>query len=122
IGSLPYAIMGAHHDFVFRNTVQLCGLIVRLVLTLVLLSFSASLVYLALIQLAAMAFEYAVMWMVVKRRYPLVKLQLRDFNTQGVRLIFSFSMFVLILAVGERLMFQSDALVIGAFLDIGQIP
>jgi O-antigen/teichoic acid export membrane protein len=122
IGQLPYAIMVAHHDFVFRNTVQLCGLIVRLVLTLVLLSFSASLVYLALIQLAAMAFEYAVMWMVVKRRYPLVKLQLRDFNTQGVRLIFSFSMFVLILAVGERLMFQSDALVIGAFLDIGQIP
>jgi O-antigen/teichoic acid export membrane protein len=122
IGQLPYAIMAAHHDFLFRNAVQASGLIVRLVLTLVLLSVRPSLVCLALIQLAAMAFEYSVMWMVVKRRYPLVKLQLRDFNTRGVRLIFSFSLFVLILAVGERLMFQSDALVIGAFLDIGQIP
>ena len=122
IGQLPYAIMAAHHDFLFRNAVQLAGLIVRLLLTLAVLTVRPSLVYLALVQLAAMAFEYIVMWTVVKRRYPFVELHLRGFSAKGVRLIFSFSVFVLILAVGERLMFQSDALVIGAFLDIQQIP
>ncbi len=122
LAQLPYAIMAAHHDFLYRNAVQLYSLLLRLILTFTLLTLKPSLVVLAMVQLTMMAFEYCVMWIVIRKRYPLLKLRLRDFNTQRVRLIFSFSLFVLILHVGERMMFQSDALVIGAFLDISHIP
>ena len=121
-GQLPYAIMAAHHDFVRRNAVQLSGLIVRLVLTFAALTLSPTLVSLACVLLATLVFEFSVMWLVVKRCYPGVRLQWSDFDTRQVRLIFSFSLFVLVLNVGERLMFQTDALVIGGFLDVGDIP
>src|SRR5205085_7862629 len=45
-----------------------------------------------------------------------------DFDKREVRLIFSFSLFVLVLHVGERLMFQSDALIIGKLLGVSDIP
>ncbi|MDQ3997799.1 MAG: oligosaccharide flippase family protein, partial [Gemmatimonadota bacterium] len=122
VGQLPYGIMAAHHDFVLRNAVQLAGLILRLGLTIALLTLRPSLVSLAVVLLATLVFEFSVMWIVVKRRYPTVRLRVRDFDKREIRLIFSFSLFVLVLNVGERLMFQSDALVIGAFLDVADIP
>jgi O-antigen/teichoic acid export membrane protein len=121
-GQLPYSIMAAHHDFVRRNAIQLAGLFVRLGLTITLLSIAPTLVYLGFIQIAVLVFEFTMMWMIVKRRYPEVRLRLKDFNTKELRLILSFSLFVLILTAGDRMMFQSDALVIGAFLNISEIP
>jgi O-antigen/teichoic acid export membrane protein len=122
IGQLPYGIMAAHHDFVRRNAVQLTALILRLGLTIAVLTLSPSLVSLAVVLLATLVFEFAVMWVVVRRRYPAVRLRFSDFDKREIRLIFSFSLFVLILNVGERLMFQSDALVIGAFLGVSHVP
>jgi O-antigen/teichoic acid export membrane protein len=40
----------------------------------------------------------------------------------AVRRIFSFSLFVLVLNAGARLSFETDALVIGAFMDVSAIP
>jgi O-antigen/teichoic acid export membrane protein len=122
IAQLPYGIMAAHHDFVLRNAVQLAVLILRLGLTIALLTLRPSLVSLAIVLLATLVFEVSVMWAVVRRRYPAVRLRVSDFDKRQIRLIFSFSVFVLVLNVGERLMFQSDALVIGAFLDVADIP
>jgi O-antigen/teichoic acid export membrane protein len=122
IGQLPYGIMAAHHDFVRRNVVQLAALMLRLGLTIALLTLRPSLVSLAVVLLAALIFEFSVMWAVVRRRYPPVRLRVSDFEMREVRLIFSFSLFVLVLNVGERLMFQSDALVIGRFLGVADIP
>ncbi|MFN2567932.1 MAG: oligosaccharide flippase family protein [Gemmatimonadaceae bacterium] len=122
IALLPYGIMAAHHDFVRRNAIQLAALILRLALTVVLLTLRPSVVSLAVVLLATLVVEFAIMWVVVRRRYPAVRLRVSDFDRREVRLIFSFSLFVLILSVGERLMFQSDALVIGAFLDVSSIP
>src|SRR5437867_5609877 len=95
IGQLPSSILMAHHEFVRRNAVMLATLLLRLGLTLTLLTLKPALVSLALVLIAALVFEYSVLWMVIRRRYPAIRLNVRDFSRHQVRLIFSFSVFVL---------------------------
>jgi O-antigen/teichoic acid export membrane protein len=122
IGLLPEGIMFAHHDFVVRNAVRIAAVVLRLGLTLGLLMLRASLIMLASVQLACLAFDFTVSIALIKRRYPDVRLTLADFDWRMVRKIFSFSMYVLLLGAGARLSFETDALVIGAFIGVGAIP
>jgi len=122
VGLLPEGIMFAHHDFVLRNAVRVAAVILRLVLTLGLLMLHATLVMLAAVQLLVLAFDFTVSIALIRRRYPDVRLTLADFEWRMVRKIFSFSMYVLLLSAGARLSFETDALVIGAFIGVGAIP
>jgi O-antigen/teichoic acid export membrane protein len=122
IGLLPEGILFAHLDFVVRNAVRIAGVLLRLCLTIALLKLSPSLVALALIQLACLTFDFGVSWAVIRRRYPQVRISLGDFDRATVRRIFSFSVYVLLLQAGARLAFETDALVIGAFLGVGAVP
>jgi O-antigen/teichoic acid export membrane protein len=122
VAMLPEGIMAAHHDFVVRNVVVLGRLLVRLGLTVTLLSLRASLVCLAVVQLACFVFEFSVSWLIIRRRYRGVRLSVSDFDWTMVRRIVSFSIYVLLLTLGARLSFETDSLVIGAFMDVGQIP
>lgn len=122
IGFLPEGIMFAHHDFVVRNLIRVGGILLRLALTVGLLALDASLVLLAVVQLACLVFDVGVGWIFIRRRYPAVRIALSDFNMPMVRRIFSFSVFVLLLHAGARLSFEADALVIGAVLGVGSIP
>ena len=122
VAVLPGAIMAAHHDFVVRNLVVLGLLLMRLALTVVLLTLRASLVLLALVQLACFVSEFSVSWLLIRRRYPGVRVTAANFDWKMVRRIFSFSLYVLLLNVGARLSFETDSLVIGAFMDVGHIP
>lgn len=122
IGTLPEGIMAAHHDFVLRNVVVLGRLFLRLGLTVALLTFRASLIFLALIQIICIAFEFSVSWLLIRRRYPGVRMRLVDFDWKSVRQITSFSLYVLLLNVGGRLSFETDSLVVGAFMDVSRIP
>ena len=122
IGLLPEGIMFAHHDFVLRNLVRIGGVVLRLGLTVGLLQLDASLVVLALVQLACLACDFGVSLLLIRRRYPDVRVSLGDFEWRRVRVIFSFSVYVLLLSAGARLSFETDAIVIGAFLGVGAIP
>jgi O-antigen/teichoic acid export membrane protein len=122
IGLLPEGILYAHLDFVRRNTVRVAGVVLRLGLTVGLLKLHASLVMLAGVQLACLAFDFAASWRVIRRRYPDVRIRLSGFDRGTVRRIFSFSVYVLLLQAGARLSFDTDALVIGAFLGVGAVP
>ena len=121
IGLLPEGIMFAHHDFVVRNLVRVGGVLLRLSLTIGLLRLDASLVVLALIQIACLGFDFGVSWLLVRRRYPGIRLSLADFDGGMLRRIFAFSLYVLLLNAGARLSFETDALVIGAFMSVGSI-
>lgn len=121
-GELPYGIMAAHHDFVLRNSLQTITLVYRLVATIVLLKVYPSVASLAIVLLSSMALETTILWTVIHRRYPEVKLDLGKFEMSTVRTIFSFSIFVLVLTVGFKLVFQTDSLVIGKFLNVSDIP
>jgi O-antigen/teichoic acid export membrane protein len=122
IGLLPEGIMFSHHDFVLRNLVRVSGVLLRLGLTLGLLMLHASLFVLAAIQLACLAFDFGVSWLLITRRYPDVRISLGNFDRGMMRQIFSFSLYVLLLSAGARLSFETDAIVIGAFMGVGSIP
>jgi O-antigen/teichoic acid export membrane protein len=122
IGLLPEGIMFAHHDFVVRNVVRIAALALRFGLTIGLLALHASLVVLAAIQLATLIFDFSTTLILIRRRYPGVRVRLGDFEWSRVRRIFSFSMYVLLLGAGARLSFETDAIVIGAVLGVGAIP
>jgi O-antigen/teichoic acid export membrane protein len=122
IGLLPEGILYAHLDFVTRNAVRIGGVLVRLGLTVALLKLSPSLAVLASIQIVCLAIDFGVSWLLIRRRYPAVRIRLSDFDRGTVRKIFSFSLYVLLLHAGARLAFETDALVIGAFLGVGAVP
>ena len=69
-----------------------------------------------------LVFDFSASLVLIRRRYPGVRLRLRDFEWATVRRIFSFSMYVLLLAAGARLSFETDALVIGAVLGVARDP
>lgn len=122
VGILPEGIMMAHHDFIVRNVIVLSVLLLRLGLCLVLLSFVGSLALLACIQVGCLIVDFWTSWFLIKRRYGGLRLSLRDFSGAVARRILSFSVYVLILTLGVRLSFQTASIVIGAFLDLDQIP
>jgi len=122
VGLLPEGILFAHHDFVTRNVVRIGAVILRLGLTVSLLTIQSSLVFLAAVQLTCLVFDFGVSLLLIRRKYPDVRLSLSDFDWGMVRTILSFSMYVLLLTAGARLTFETDALVIGAILGVGLIP
>lgn len=122
IGLLPEGVLAAHGDFVPRNVVRLGSLLLRLGLTVGLLTLKASLTVLALVQLACLAFDFTVCWLLIRRRHPETRVHLASFDWALVRKIFSFSLYVLVLNAGARLSFETDSLVIGGFMDVGSIP
>ena len=122
VGLLPQGILQAHHAFVIRNVVALGVIVVRLGLTLICVTLRPLPDTLAIVQLASMLLEMTCMWLVIRRRYPHVRIDLSSFGWAGARRIFSFSIFVLILGIGVQLMFLTDSLVIGRFLPIDQVP
>ena len=122
VALLPEGILAAHGDFVPRNMVRLGSLVLRLGLTVGLLTWNASLTVLALVQLGCLVFDFGACLLVMRYRYPGVRLGLSGFDWAVVRQIFSFSLFVLVLNAGARLSFETDSMVIGAFMDVGHIP
>jgi O-antigen/teichoic acid export membrane protein len=122
IGLLPEGILFSHHAFVPRNVIRISGVLLRLGLTYLFLRLSSSLVLLALVQILCLAFDFGMTWLIVRRQYPDTRISLGDFDFAVVRRIFSFSVYVLLLNAGARLVFETDALVIGAMLGVGAIP
>ncbi len=122
VATVNTGIFNAHDDFVVRNRIGLASLVLRLGLTVGLLTFRAWLVFMPIILTTCLAFDFSVSWYVIRRRYPGVRIRLADFDWSVVRQIFSFSLYVLILVAGARLSFETDSLVIGKFQSIGAIP
>ena len=122
VAMLPNGVLSAHDDFVPRNVVRLAGVVLRLGLTLGLLTLWPSLSVLALIQFICLAFDFSLCSWLMLRRYPGIRIRLADFDWGMVRRILSFSVYVLVLSAGIRLSFETDALVIGKFQDVSSIP
>ena len=124
IGLLPEGIMFAHHDFVLRNadsrsaasscasaSRSACSRSTRRSCCWRWSSSSAS------------SSTSARRWLLIRRRYPGDPHQRCATSTGGwCGRFFSFSLYVLLLNAGARLSFETDALVIGAFLGVGSIP
>lgn len=112
---LPYGIIVAHHDFGLYNKILIIGIVMRFGLTLALMSLTDSLPLLAVIPVFTTLFEAGVAVMVIRKRYPEVRLNMQAFDRTTVKAIFGFSVFVLLINLGSRLAFQIDGMVIGAY-------
>ena len=122
VAALPESILAAHHDFVLRNLIVTGLIALRLGLILALMRRWPSVVMLAVIQTVWITVDLSVSWLLIRHRYRGTRLRLGDFRWGMARQIFSFGVYVLILNLAIRLSLQSDALVIGALLDIDRIP
>lgn len=118
---LPEGIMYAHHDFVPRNLVRIGGLFLRFGLTIGLLGQHPSLSFLAAIQLIGLSFDFFVSLLVIRIRFTKIRIDFRLFDRATLRRVMSFSLFVLLMAAGGRLSFETDALVIGALIGVAAI-
>jgi O-antigen/teichoic acid export membrane protein len=113
---LPYAIYDAHHDFIPRNLVMGAGFLLKLGLTIALLSINSSLTTLALVQVIVAVVEFALAFGLSRRRHPKMHFRPGPLVRARVLEILSFSVFALLLNMGAMLAFRIDALVIGARL------
>ncbi|MCC7054615.1 MAG: polysaccharide biosynthesis protein [Gemmatimonadaceae bacterium] len=118
---LPYAIFSAHHEFVGSNTVLATTTLFRFVATFALLRWWPSVIVVAAIQGVALVLEFALAWAMIGRKYPHIRLRFGALRWTTLREILGFSLFVMVLSVGAQLSYQTDALVIGRFLHVGQI-
>ena len=118
---MPYGVFDAHHDFVARNAIMAGELLFRFGVTIGLLAWKATLPVLATVQIACMVFEFAVALLVLRRRHPEIRFGLGSFDRSLVRTILGFSVFAMLLNVGNLLAFRCDALVIGAKLEATQV-
>ncbi len=118
---LPYAVFDAHHDFVLRNLIMAGGLVIRLGLTVLLLSISATLTTLAWVQLLLAMIEFAAALAITYVRHPRVRFRPGWLESRRVREILSFSVFALLLNMGAMLAFRIDAIVVGLFRDQGAV-
>ena len=118
---LPYAIFSAHHEFVIANIILAATTLFKFVATILILHWLPSIVVVAVIQLGTQILEFVIAWYFVRKKYPYIRLGIPTMKWLLLKQILAFSIFVLILNVGSQLSYQTDALVIGKFLDVGKI-
>lgn len=121
IVNLPYNVMEAHEDFPIRNGILITSVLTRLGLTIALLSVKASVLLLALVFFTCLVLELSLGLLVVKRRYPAVRIRLAGVDRTTVRKLLRLSVGVLILLMSIRLAYHTDAVVIGAFLTLDDV-
>ncbi len=114
VARLPYGVFDAHHDFIARNLIMAGGFALRLVLTLTLLTWSASLSVLAVVQVLTLVTEFSAAILVSKRRHAGIRYRLNRFDRSMVKGVLSFSIYSMFLNMGAMLAFRVDALVIKA--------
>lgn len=103
------------------NAISIFGAAARATLTVMILGAGYGLVPLALITILENTAEYLVILLLAKRLYPKLGLRLRYFSRATCKQLMGFGIFRFIWIVGNQLIFYTDSLVIGAFLNAGAI-
>lgn len=119
---LPYGLLAAGHRFIPRAVIVSVSQLIKLGLIVGLLSWTRSLPLLAAIHVGLMLLEFVAATWIVRRLHPDVSFVPRGVDAQVIRRIATFSLFAMLLNVGIRLSFQTDALVIGRFVDVSENP
>lgn len=113
---VPYGLMVARQDFGLSNLCMIGGMVFRLGLSIAVVSTKTSLILLAVAHLVHLVAEGAVAFVLAKRRYPEVRFGFAGFDPGLVKRMIGFSIFVLILQLGNRLAFQVGTVIVGSRL------
>jgi O-antigen/teichoic acid export membrane protein len=104
-------------DYTSRLTIAAEGL--RAVLVVLALRAGEGLIALAIIQLGIGALRASAAYVIGRRLYPEAQIRFAHWDRQSVRMIFSFSIYVVFLQASGTIIAYTDSLVISAFLPIG---
>ena len=115
LAHLPGAVMEAHEDFVARNGILLGSILLTNGLTVALLMHDAQIFSLAAAVAAGVSLELVANTAFVLRRYEGVTLGIARRDRELIRTLVHYSAWVLVLAAGGRLAFNTDAIIISTF-------
>ena len=111
-------ILVGRQRFDLTNIIEIAGMGLRTLLTILALSHGRGLIALACIQLLASLATGLTYAFLSFRVYPQIRFRLANCNRQHLRLIFSFSTYAFLLQVFVYLIFYTDSVVIGTFLPV----
>jgi O-antigen/teichoic acid export membrane protein len=115
------AVISALQRFDINNLFQVLALLCRTALIIILLNLGYGVVAMGIVVLVAGLVEFSLKTQWCLRKYPGFKLRLKSANFSTLKSIAGFSTFVFIIAISVRLSFQTDSIVIGAFMSAGAI-
>lgn len=114
-------LINSFQKFVFFNSVKIVSTLLKIFLVFSLLNYNKGLVVIALILFIQTIFEAFLLYIYIKNKYNFVKFNLNLFDRKILKQIFGYSVYVLLLQLASRLAYQSDPIVIGAFLSASAI-
>jgi O-antigen/teichoic acid export membrane protein len=114
-------VLEAHGDYIGRNLIEMSATLVRTGLTVGLLLWRPSLTFVAVSVLAGELLTLVSLMVFIRRRYEHVRIGLSGRDRETISSLFSFSIVVFLLAMGARIAYKTDALVIGVALPMGAV-
>ncbi len=114
-------VMEAHGAYLARNTIEMSATLLRTALTVGLLLWRPSLTLVAVSVMAGEVLTLLAVMLFIARRYPPVRMSFKGRDRKTVRSLFTFSIVVFLLAMGARIAYKTDALVIGAALPMSAV-
>ena len=117
LAQLPIGVLVGHQDFVTANVISTLGVVAKLGLIVGTLLVWPSILVLALVTVGVLAAELVVGLVVVRRKYPRVRIDIRRVEGAQVKKIVGFSIWVLFLNLGIKLCFFVNGIVLGSFGD-----
>jgi O-antigen/teichoic acid export membrane protein len=115
------AILPSLERYDVMNTVTVCGAMVRALLVVTVLKLGYGIIALALVSFAMSTGEYATMAICAKVLYPPLRVTWRSVDVASCRELFGFGLFRFVWIVANQLIFYTDSVVIGLFVNASAI-
>ena len=123
--ALPMGVFGAVlaslDRFDVMTVVVICGALTRAGLTLFLLTHGHGLIALALVTLFTGAAEYTAMAVMAKLLYPPLHISWKNVELAKCRELFGFGIYRFLWIVSNQVIFYTDSVVLGVFLNVATI-
>lgn len=114
-------ILEAHGSYLPRNLIEMGGTLLRTGLTVGLVLWTPSLTMVGVATFCAELFILLAMIVFSRIKFPAVRLGFKDCDASIIWSLFSFSLVVFLLALGVRVAYKTDALVIGMALPMAAV-
>lgn len=110
------SVLSALNRYDLRGVASLVQLVLRVVGVVTLLSAGYGIVAVAISECVATLIGNGLLYVMVRKVYPELKIRIRKPDRSMLRKIWSYSAYAFLLTVATQLVYQSDNLVVGAFV------
>ncbi len=121
VAEVVVGVLHARRKFVVLNTIWNVMVVVRLGLSLWLVTYDYGLIWIVSLLLISTILQSAILFYYVKKKYPRLKFVPRFASRSVLSEIFGYSGFVLLFQVASRISFQTDALVLASVVSVASV-